>query len=128
MYELQINRNTYQFNFGLGFMRDLNKNLTVPVENIKGKTKEIGMRYIIAEVIDGDIEALEKVLLTANKGFSPRLERGELDAHIENEDTDIEQLFETVLGFLEKANVSKKTTTELLKEIANQESQKNQME
>lgn len=128
MYELQINRNTYQFNFGLGFMRDLNKNLTVPVENIKGKTKEIGMRYIIAEVIDGDIEALEKVLLTANKGFSPRLERGELDAHIENEDTDIEQLFETVLGFLEKANVSKKTTTELLKEIANQESQKNQTE
>ncbi|MFR2776760.1 MAG: tail assembly chaperone [Anaerostipes sp.] len=128
MYELQINRNTYQFNFGLGFMRDLNKNLTVPVENIKGKTKEIGMRYTIAEVIDGDIEALEKVLLTANKGFSPRLERGELDAHIENEDTDIEQLFETVLGFLEKANVSKKTTTELLKEIANQESQKNQTE
>lgn len=128
MYELQINGNTYQFNFGLGFMRDLNKNLTVPVENIKGKTKEIGMRYTIAEVIDGDIEALEKVLLTANKGFSPRLERGELDAHIENEDTDIEQLFETVLGFLEKANVSKKTTTELLKEIANQESQKNQTE
>lgn len=128
MYELQINRNTYQFNFGLGFMRDLNKNLTVPVENIKGKTKEIGMRYTIAEVIDGDIEALEKALLTANKGFSPRLERGELDAHIENEDTDIEQLFETVLGFLEKANVSKKTTTELLKEIANQESQKNQTE
>ena len=128
MYELQINRNTYQFNFGLGFMRDLNKNLTVPVENIKGKTKEIGMRYTIAEVIDGDIEALEKVLLTANKGFSPRLERGELDAHIENEDTDIEQLFETVLGFLKKANVSKKTTTELLKEIANQESQKNQAE
>ncbi len=128
MYELQINGNTYQFNFGLGFMRDLNKNLTVPVENIKGKTKEIGMRYTIAEVIDGDIEALEKVLLTANKGFSPRLERGELDAHIENEDTDIEQLFETVLGFLEKANVSKKTTMELLKEIANQESQKNQTE
>lgn len=128
MYELQINKNTYQFNFGLGFMRDLNKNLTVPVENIKGKTKEIGMRYTIAEVIDGDIEALEKVLLTSNKGFLPRLERSELDAHIENEDTDIEQLFETVLGFLEKANVSKKTTTELLKEIANQESQKNQTE
>lgn len=123
MYELQINKNTYQFNFGLGFMRDLNKNLTVPVENIKGKTKEIGMRYTIAEVIDGDIEALEKVLLTANKGFLPRLERSELDAHIENEDTDIEQLFETVLGFLEKANVTKKTTKEILKEIENQKNQ-----
>lgn len=123
MYELQINENTYQFNFGLGFMRDLNKSLTVPIENIEGKTKEIGMRYTIAEVIDGDIEALEKVLLTANKGFLPRLERSELDAHIENEDTDIEQLFETVLGFLEKANVTKKSTKEILKEIENQKNQ-----
>ncbi len=33
------------------------------------------MRYKIAEVIDGDIEALEDVLLIANKGFSPRLEK-----------------------------------------------------
>lgn len=123
MYELQINENTYQFNFGLGFMRDLNKSLTVPIENIEGKTKEIGMRYTIAEVIDGDIEALEKVLLTANKGFLPRLKRSELDAHIENEDTDIEQLFETVLGFLEKANVTKKSTKEILKEIENQKNQ-----
>lgn len=123
MYELQINENTYQFNFGLGFLRDLNKTLTVPVENIKGKTKDIGMRYTIAEVIDGDLEALERVLLTANKGCLPRLEQSELDSHIENENTDIDQLFETVLGFLERANVTRKTTREILEEMKKQKDQ-----
>lgn len=120
MYELQINQSTYEFNFGLGFMRVLNKTISVPVENIKGKTKEIGMQYKIAEVIDGDIEALEDVLLTANQGFSPRLERSELDKHIEDENTDIDELFEKVLGFLKSANATKKTTREILEEVEKQ--------
>lgn len=120
MYELQINQSTYEFNFGLGFMRALNKTISVPVENIKGKTKEIGMQYKIAEVIDGDIEALEDVLLTANQGFSPRLERSELDKHIEDENTDIDELFEKVLGFLKSANAMKKTTREILEEVEKQ--------
>lgn len=120
MYELQINQSTYEFNFGLGFMRALNKTISVPVENIKGKTKEIGMQYKIAEVIDGDIEALEDVLLTANQGFSPRLERLELDKHIEDENTDIDELFEKVLGFLKSANATKKTTREILEEVEKQ--------
>ena len=120
MYELQINQSTYEFNFGLGFMRALNKTISVPVENIKGKTKEIGMQYKIAEVIDGDIEALEDVLLTANQGFSPRLERSELDKHIEDENTDIDELFEKVLGFLKSANATKKTTREILEEVEKQ--------
>lgn len=120
MYELQINQSTYEFNFGLGFMRALNKTISVPVENIKGKTKEIGMQYKIAEVIDGDIEALEDVLLTANQRFSPRLERSELDKHIEDENTDIDELFEKVLGFLKSANATKKTTREILEEVEKQ--------
>ena len=120
MYELQINQSTYEFNFGLGFMRALNKTISVPVENIKGKTKEIGMQYKIAEVIDGAIEALEDVLLTANQGFSPRLERSELDKHIEDENTDIDELFEKVLGFLKSANATKKTTREILEEVEKQ--------
>lgn len=120
MYELQINQSTYEFNFGLGFMRALNKTISVPVENIKGKTKEIGMQYKIAEVIDGDIEALEDVLLTANQGFSPRLERSELDKHIEDENTDIDELFEKVLGFLKSANATKKTIREILEEVEKQ--------
>ena len=78
MYELQINKSTYEFNFGMGFMREINKTIAVPVENIKGKTKDIGLQYKVAEMLDGDLDALEDVLLVANKGFTPRLERTEL--------------------------------------------------
>lgn len=124
MYELQINQSTYEFNFGMGFMRALNKTLSVPVEDIKGKTKEIGMRYKIAEVIEGDIEALEDVLLIANKGFSPRLEKKELDKFIEDETTDLDELFKSVLGFLENANVTKKTTQEIQDAIKEQKQEK----
>ena len=124
MYELQINQSTYEINFGMGFMRALNKTLSVPVEDIKGKTKEIGMRYKIAEVIDGDIEALEDVLLIANKGFSPILEKKELDKFIEDETTDLDELFKSVLGFLESANVTKKTTQEIQDAIKEQKQEK----
>ena len=117
MYELQINQSTYEFNFGMGFMRALNKTLSVPVE-------DIGMRYKIAEVIDGDIEALEDVLLIANKGFSPRLEKKELDKFIEDETTDLDELFKSVLGFLESANVTKKTTQEIQDAIKEQKREK----
>lgn len=126
MYELQINGATYKFNFGMGFMREINKTIAIPVENIKGKTKNIGLQYKVAEMIDGDIDALEDILLVANKEFSPRLERTELDRHIENENTDIDALFDTVLGFLESANATKKTVRELQKEMEKQK--KNQEE
>ena len=124
MYELQINQSTYEFNFGMGFMRALNKTLSVPVEDIKGKTKEIGMRYKIAEVIDGDIEALEDVLWIANQGFSPRVEQKELDKFSEVVTTDLDELFKSVLGFLESANVTKKTTQEIQDAIKEQKQEK----
>ena len=71
-------------------------------------------------MLDGDLDALEDVLLVANKGFLPRLERTELDKHIEDENTDIDELFDTVLGFLESANATKKTTRELKEEVEKQ--------
>ena len=98
MYELQINKSTYEFNFGMGFMREINKTIAVPVENIKGKTKDIGLQYKVAEM----------------------LERTELDKPIEDENTDIDALFDTVLGFLENANATKKTTRELKEEVEKQ--------
>ena len=123
MYELQINKSTYEFNFGMGFMREINKTIAVPVENIKGKTKNIGLQYKVAELLDGDLEALEDILLVANKGFSPRLEKSELDKHIEDNNTDVDELFETVLGFLENANATRITTRELKKEVEKQKKQ-----
>ena len=75
------------------------------------------MQYAIASIVDGDVEGLVDVLDTANRGRTPRVTKALLDSHIDNEDTDIDQLFDDVLNFLKKANATKKTTLELLERV-----------
>ena len=62
--------------------------------------------------------------MIANKGFLPRLEKKELDKFIEDETTDLDELFKSVLGFLESANVTKKTTQEIQDAIKEQKQEK----
>lgn len=114
MMELTINSNVYKFKFGIGFMREMNKEHK-HTEN--GITKEIGLQLGIADIIDGDIEGLIKVLDIANKTEEPRVTRKQLEAYIEDEETDIDELFKTVLDFLSKANVTKKLTMNILEMV-----------
>lgn len=120
MFELTINNTVYEFNFGMGFMRELDPTVTKPIDGVKGKVQNLGVQYAVAGIIDGDVEALGDVLLRANKGFNPRLTQKEVDAFIENEETDLDEVFETVLGFLQSANVTKKITQNLLETIERQ--------
>lgn len=108
MYTLTVKDTEYQLNFGMSFLRKLNKKCSVPVDGIPGAKKDIGMRYVMAEAIDGDLEALCQIIDTANEGCSPRISKKDLEAYIEDENTDIDEVFDTILGFLEKANVTKK--------------------
>lgn len=124
MMELTIKGKVYQFKFGMGFMREINRKITRNVDDTNIK-KNIGLQFNIASVIDGDVEALCNILLAANKGYSPRLTSEDLDTFIDDENTDIDQLFEDVLGFLETANATKKTYNSLMKAI--EEEQKKQM-
>lgn len=117
MFELTINDTVYQFNFGMGFLRELDPTITKPVEGVKGKAQNLGVQYAVAGIIDGDPLTLADVLIRANKGCDPRLTQKEIEAHIENENTDLDALFDEVLGFLKKANVTKKTTLNLLETI-----------
>lgn len=121
MMELTINGQVYQFNFGMGFLREMNKKLIIPEEGIKGKSKEVGLRYAVAGIMDGDLEQLEEVLDTANKGMEPRVTKPLLDAYIEEESTDIDSLFDEVLDFLEKANATKNTVKNIRRDIAKAE-------
>ena len=120
MFELTINDTVYQFNFGMGFMREIDPTVTKPIEGIHGKVQNLGLQYAIAGIIDGDVNALGDVLIRANKGNEPRLTQKELDRFIEDSDTDLDTLFDDVLGFLKKANVTKKTVNALLDAIENE--------
>lgn len=108
MFELTINGKVYQFHFGMGFMREANKKYKVPVGELKNVEKNIGLQLMIGDVIDGNIETLVELLEIANKGHDPRLTRDLLDQYIDDENTDIDGLFETVIDFLRKTNATKK--------------------
>lgn len=128
MFEIEIKDAMYQFNFGIGFMRDADKGIqSKPDQN--GVTQNLGLRYMIAGIMDGDCNKLSEALLLANKGFVPRLKGSELDAYIDDENTDIDKLFDDVLGFLRTANATKKMTVYLEKAMKEEEEkQKAQME
>ena len=117
MMELTINGNVYEFNFGMGFLREINKRVQTPVDGLKGVDKNIGLQFTVASIIDGDVEALVDALDIANKGMSPRLTRQALDAYIDDPDTDIDGLFSMVIDFLLKANATKKTVASLQEAI-----------
>lgn len=129
MLELTIKGTVYQFNFGMGFMREMNKRVVAKGDSSTNATKNIGLQFMIGGVMDNDVETLVDVLLAANKGQEPRVTRDLLDAYIDDAETDIDELFETVMDFLSKANATKKTVEFLLKEIekekARQEAAKN---
>ena len=114
MMELQIKGQVYQFKFGFGFMREIDKQQIVKAPN--GTQQNIGFQTAVGGILDGDAQALEDVLLLANKGQEPRLTADVLEEYIENEETDVDALFNGVIDFLKKSNVSKKKTLNLLKQ------------
>lgn len=117
MFELTINDKNYKFNFGFGFMRELDPKVTKKIDGVNGGVKNMGVQFAVAGVIDGDVNDLVDVLIAANKTFEPRLTRTEIEAHIESDNTDLERLFADVLGFLKSANCTKNTVASLEKNI-----------
>lgn len=117
MLEITINGKVYQFNFGMGFLREVNKLVSVPVDGLPDVKRNIGLRYLVLCMMDGDPEALVDILDAANKGQNPRITRNALDTHLDNPETDVDALSAEVLDFLKSANVTKKTVNTLLEEI-----------
>lgn len=118
MFELTIKETVYPLNFGMGFLREINKKVVTPVQGNTNITQNIGLQFNVARLIDGDLEALVDVIDLANKGQTPRVTRAAIDAHIEDEETDIDGLFEAVKDFLSRANATKKTTLEVIEQVA----------
>ena len=112
-FEITMNGQPYSFNFGLGFLKAINARATSRIPN-SNYSINTGAKFVIAQVIDGDVEALCDVLMTANKGETPRLNQKELYEFIEDEDTDIDGVFDMVIDFFAKANATKKVYQSLM--------------
>ena len=111
--ELVINGTTYEFNFGMGFIREVDPKHQ---QKVNGISQNIGLVVEMAKIMEGDIVALCEALRIANKGFKPRLEQTELDKWIESADTDIEKIFEEVESFFADSNCCRITYKKLAAE------------
>lgn len=113
MFELTINGTVYQFKFGIGFVRAINKAAQMPITGVPGASQEVGLALAVTKVLDGDVIALIDVLELANRGYEPRITKQTLEDYIDSDETDIDELFNKVTDFLEKANATKKITEKM---------------
>ena len=114
MLELTINEKVYPFKFGLGFVREINKTMSKPIEGVTNGKQDVGLQFAVAAILDEDPVGLVDVLDIANKTEMPRVTKKQLDAYIEDESTDLEALFAEVLDNLKSANATKKVTAAVL--------------
>lgn len=117
MFEIIINEKVYSFNFGIGFVREINKRNTQTVNGIK---KDVGLQFAIASVIDRDLLDVLDILLVANRCAGEKLTMKELEAYIDDESTDIDALCTKILDFFEHSNAVKPTLAKVRELIAAQ--------
>lgn len=111
MMELTINGKVFQFKFGVGFMKEINKKITrIPNPDTPEVKQNVGLQFAVAGLMDGDVEKLVEVLDVANKTEKPRVTVNDLCDYIDDENTDIDALFDEVLDFLRQSNATKKVT------------------
>ena len=120
MMELTINGQVYEFNFGIGFLKEVNGRVKQPIPGTSGLTKNVGLSFAIASILDDDVEELVNVLDIANKGHNPRVTKTLLADYIDNEDTNIDDLFEETLRFLSESNATGRVTRKLIEELEKQ--------
>lgn len=117
MLELTIKDNVYQFKFGMGFMREIDGRVKRTNPEAPEVKVNIGLQMAIAGLVDKDPVTLVDVLDIANKGHTPRVKRSELDDYIDDDDTDIDGIFDEVMDELKKRNATKANTAAVLEEL-----------
>lgn len=118
MFEIEINGITYGFKFGLGFAREINKTKQMTGEN--GEKVDAGLNYAVASIIDENLVELVDILLLANKTEKVRVSKADLEAYLEDNDTDVDELFKNLLDFFENNNSTKKAVERIRKLIEEQ--------
>ena len=114
MVMLNINGRECGFNFGFGFIREVNK--VRKAEN----GELVGLQYRIGQMHDGDAEALCDVLLKARTDTQAPTAK-ELEKWLEDPSTDIDKVYEDVMGFLLSSNCTKKITKKMIDAIEQEE-------
>jgi hypothetical protein len=123
MFELTINDKVYPFRFGIGFLREIDKTRVQKLED--GSTANVGLQYAVAALIDEDPLQVVEILDIANKlETANRVKKKDLEAYIEDENTDFEGLCKDILDFFAKNNVTKKKTLAVMELVEKEKAKK----
>lgn len=112
MYSKEIGGKMYDFKFGIGFVRDIDKTKTVKADD--GSVQKLGLTYAIAGLMDGDFEKLIDCLMYGNKySDGEKLDRRQIEEWLESDDVSLEQECRDLLDFFESANFTSRKTRDL---------------
>ena len=111
--ELTINEKVYNFKFGIGFVRHLDGKSSIKQDGIQFG---IGLETLIPNLLTGNTVTLSDCLFVANMTENPRITQDQLDNYIDDEETDIDSLFDDVLEELKKSNATEKLLENYRKE------------
>ena len=117
--QLEINGKIYDIRFTLGFLREVNRSASQPLLlGVKGSDVALGLKVYLTRVASGDIDALADLLMKANaQADGEKLPRKELEAWIDSEDCNIDEVITQVYDALESSNATKKTTRMTLTDL-----------
>lgn len=103
--KLKVGNKNYDLNFGIGFVRELNK--TYGLGANKGVTLGMGLMKALSGLRSYDPDSLSQVLYTGTWADAARPTQEAVDRMLDDENTDIEKLFDDVHAELAKANATK---------------------
>lgn len=116
--QITIGKKTYNLNFGVRFVRELDKIAGVKV-NTQGVTQSFGMGLTVSmpSLRQYDPATLSDVLYCATWDNKQRPSQNAIDDYIDNDDTDIIKLFDDVTAEMNKANAIKAVMSKMPKNI-----------
>ena len=113
--EIKINGKTQELNFGVKFVRLLDKKMPI-VMNVKGMGEQpfgMALTRVVPALKTFDTAVLSDVIYLALWGSKPRPSQEDVDAFIDDDKTDIEKLFSDVIDAMSKSNSVKLATKNL---------------
>lgn len=116
--ELIINENVYNFRFGIGFVRYLDGKASVKQD---GVTFGVGLETLLPNLLSKNTVTLVDCLIAANRTEKISVTQDILDKYIDDDSTDIDQVFEDVIEELKKSNASKLKTAKIIEDIKKNE-------
>lgn len=116
--QIKIKDKTYQLNFGVRFVRELDKvaGMTIHKQGVK-QSFGMGVTLSIPALRQYDAATLATILYCAAWDNAERPSQNDIDDFIDNPSTNLNKLFKDVLSEMNKANAVKIVTSKLPKNI-----------